>query len=112
MRRLASVLGCLALLPNALPAQPWPKPAAECARPDPTAEWFRRQRDWWALDAEHDWSNDSLRTELLAAAAELERPAEPFPLQYGAEVLEAVTPPPSSRVLALRAVLQGAGEEA
>jgi hypothetical protein len=41
---------------------------APCVRPDTTQAWFRTQREWQALDARHDWTNDSLRTALIAAA--------------------------------------------
>lgn len=102
MKRLG---GLLLAFPLALAAQPGPKPAT-CDRPDTTAEWYRRQRDWWLLDERRDWSNDSLRVELLAGAAELGPPAAPFPVQYGAEVPESGAGSPSSRVLAIRAALQ------
>jgi hypothetical protein len=58
-----------------------------CTLPDTTKDWYRKQREWWALDAAHDWSNDSLRAQLIAAMEQLS-PSRPggFPVQLGVEV--------------------------
>ncbi len=59
--------------------------APRCDRIDTTASWYKRQAEWWALDAKHDWTDDSLRTRLLRVASLLDlEPHQPFPIQYGA----------------------------
>ena len=91
-------------------------PAKKCDRPDTTAAWYKTQRDWWALDAKHDWSNDSLRTALIAVARNLE-PAPmkgAFPIQLGVLITPAV--PPSGaidldQIGALRAQLRAMAQQ-
>jgi hypothetical protein len=45
-----------------------PKKPVPCTRPDTLATWVRTQRAWQALDDKRDWTNDSLRNALIAAA--------------------------------------------
>jgi hypothetical protein len=63
------------------------KPPA-CARVDTTAAWYLQQKAWWLLDAAHDWTNDTLRIQLLDAARPLDHvTSNPFPLQVGVTVV-------------------------
>jgi hypothetical protein len=91
-------------------------PAKKCDRPDTTAAWYKTQRDWWALDAKHDWSNDSLRAALVAAARNLETAPMKwtFPIQLG--VLITPGAPPSGavdpeQIGALRAELRAMAQQ-
>jgi hypothetical protein len=95
MSTRAMILSVFALLgaTSHVPAQIM-APAKTCDRPDTAAAWYKTQRDWWALDAKHDWSNDSLRTALLAAARNLETASMKgsFPIQLGVMVTPAAAP--------------------
>src|SRR5262249_5623975 len=84
----ATTLVAQATRPSA--PRPLRPPAKSCTLPDSTKDWFSRQRAWWALDQQHDWSDDTLRTSLLAAAARLApAAASGFPVQLGVEVVGA-----------------------
>ncbi len=91
-------------------------PAKQCDRPDTTAAWYRTQRDWWALDAKHDWSNDSLRTALVTVARNLEpaRMKGPFPIQLGVMITPAAPPTGAidlDQIGALRAQLRAMAQQ-
>ena len=55
--------------------------AARCAPLDTNAEWYRRQREWLSETRTTTWTNDSLRTLLLSAAAI--DASRPLPVQLG-----------------------------
>jgi hypothetical protein len=98
------LLGAALVAP--LRAQTRPAAAPRCAAPDRNAAWYKAQKAWWALDAAHDWSADTLRTMLLDAARPLDHAAGAFPLQLGAEVQGTAQPmlsaADSARVAAAR----------
>jgi hypothetical protein len=78
-------------------------PARRCDRPDTTASWYQQQRDWWALDARHDWNDDTLRNALINAASQFEhRSPAAFPFQLGAAITPARSEPLSADILPLR----------
>jgi hypothetical protein len=56
--------------------------AQRCPPPDTTAEWFKRQRAWLA-DSKHDWSDEALRSSLIAAAGI--DAARPLAVQLGVQ---------------------------
>ena len=67
MRQVARILAIFALLPAAALAQAKPaRTTAEC-RVRPTDAWVKRQAEFFD-ESKHDWTNDSLRVALLAAA--------------------------------------------
>jgi hypothetical protein len=75
-------LATLALLTAALPlgAQ---RSSRACTRPDTSAEWARRQRQWLA-DVRHDWSDDAFRNALVGAAGLMAAPlATQIGVQFG-----------------------------
>src|SRR5262245_45588802 len=60
-------------------------------RVDTASAWYRAQRDWYAQDSKHDWSNDSLRVALLLAAPK-DADDGSFPLQLGAVTANEAAP--------------------
>lgn len=86
MTRAAAMLAaCVLATAHDVAAQRAPRAADRaCARIDTTAEWYRAQRQA-ADDSKHDWTNDSLRTELLALVPE----AATWTPQLGWQTLDA-----------------------
>jgi hypothetical protein len=84
-----AIFACIAVavLGSPLPSQRPIAPAARCDRIDTTANWYRAQAAWWALESRHDWSDDSLRTRLLAVGALFDAgPTSAMPIQFGAMI--------------------------
>jgi hypothetical protein len=78
-------------------------PARRCDRADTTTSWYRQQRDWWALDAKHDWTDDTLRNVLIGGASRLEpKSAAEFPLQLGGAITPHRSEPVSPDIAPLR----------
>ena len=73
--------------------------AQRCAPPDTTAEWFTRQRAWLS-DAKHDWSDNTFRQALVAAAGV--DTTRPLSVQLGVQRLgaEVITLPPDTSIWA------------
>jgi hypothetical protein len=82
---LTIVATLLASAASALPAQ---RATRACARPDTSADWFHRQRDWLA-DVRHDWTDDALRNSLSSAAGITAQPLAP---QLGAQRMDDALP--------------------
>jgi hypothetical protein len=95
---------CAAVFAMPLGAQRGGAPA--CARPDTNAQWYRDQRV--AMDdSRRDWSSDTLRVRLLAAAGV--DPAAPLTPQWGWQVdgrAPAAGPDAEGGVTRLRQVLR------
>jgi len=66
LRRAVRLLATLALVPGPALAQAKATRAAEC-RVRPSDAWVKRQAEFFD-ETKHEWTNDSLRTALLAAA--------------------------------------------
>jgi hypothetical protein len=67
MRRVARILAMSALLPVAALAQAKSVRTTAACRVRPTDAWVKRQAEFFD-ESKHDWTNDSLRVALLAAA--------------------------------------------
>jgi hypothetical protein len=67
MRRVARILSMSALLPVAALAQAKSVRTTAACRVRPTDAWVKRQAEFFD-ESKHDWTNDSLRVALLAAA--------------------------------------------
>src|SRR5690349_6090518 len=74
MKRSLFLVSLVGALPAFAGAQGKKKSAPDKAldvgqgcRVSPSADWVKRQAEWFD-DSKHDWKNDSLRTALLAAA--------------------------------------------
>jgi hypothetical protein len=69
-----------------LGAQSRALPAAKCAMPDTTKQWFKDQRAWLD-DSKHAWTNDTLRVKVMKVAG-LD-PSKQTGVQFGWTTLEA-----------------------
>jgi hypothetical protein len=68
MRHIARLVGISLLLPAALSAQAKsPRSSSAACRVQPTDAWVKRQAEFFD-ESKHDWTNDSLRSALVAAA--------------------------------------------
>jgi len=89
MKRSLLIGSMLAIVPVVAGAQQKksaPKKAldvGQACRVSPSADWVKRQTEWFD-DSKHDWKNDSLRTALLAAAG-LTAPLT-APVQRGVQI--------------------------
>ena len=83
---LASVLAVAPALAGAQQKKSAPTralDAGQACRMSPSADWVKRQAEWFD-DSKHDWKNDALRTALLAAAG-LTAPLA-APVQRGVQI--------------------------
>jgi len=80
--------------------------ASRCPAIDTTARWYVKQRAW-ADDSRHAWSNDSLRTVLVHAAALDAHPDAGAGALLGYEIVGAAPNAPSSDAAPAIAMLRG-----
>ena len=79
---------------------------AHCTMPDTTKDWAKSQRAWLD-DSKHDWSNDTLRQQLVKAA-KLDA-SKAAPLLLGWTTFDAAKAPDSAAVAMLRAGMKTRG---
>ncbi len=67
-----------------------------CTMPDTTMQWFKDQRAWLD-DSKHEWTNDTLRQQIIKAAG-LD-PSKAAPVEFGWTTLDAKSDPAAAAIL-------------